>query len=86
MIIQHGFPDEEMVNCNSTTYLSYNDKYYAGLTSKNYTSSKRVAFCPAGGSIQYQGQIGTRIEIQTKNSTATAQMQNTHWSFVFVSQ
>ena len=70
----------------------------AGLTSKDVFDddgkevSTRKAYCPKDGSLEYQGQIGTYIEIQTKNTTAnetwatTKQMKNTHWSFVFLSQ
>ena len=54
----------------------YNDLRQAGLTSKNVTEdgkyvSTRIAYCPPDGSILYQGQVGTSVEIQTRNTTAT---------------
>jgi len=87
-----AFDEFPMVDCNTTTYLQYQDKKTVGLTSKDYPGGGcRMAYCTSNGSITYQGQGGTKIAIRIKPALVnfaniTASLAATTWASIFVSQ
>jgi len=86
------FDEFPMVNCNTTTYMTYENKRTVGLTSKETsTGGSRIAFCTTMGSIEYRGQGGTKIAIRIKPALVnfaniTDSLAATTWASIFVSQ